>query len=359
MSRHRSPIDAHTELDLFDALIPEQRSGTGPLQKARPERPASSAWPSLPSPRVSRSGPMPVTSAAAPAGDIDLTTADQPAEPIHDDRVTGQTALEQSPGRQARTGRHARVRTAAAPRRKPGAMTLVACAVTGLLIGTTATVAVGRTFRSAPEQGITVPPVLVPAPQTPPTVPAPQAAPARPQQPAAEPRKGAATKGSGGPSKSSLLAQGPVKDLHIWLTGYSFQDNTPPSSATVSAPILHKTAGGTGTYADPITVAVPGHASDGDMAWKGGTRFYLPTVQRYVIVEDSGASPAPSGQDGHLDMWVDGQGGSKSTSDSCMDKITGTGIPAIMNPPAGKPVIVGPITSNGACHVPAGTGNND
>jgi hypothetical protein len=62
------------------------------------------------------------------------------------------------------------------------------------------------------------------------------------------------------------LARGPVRNLHIWLTGYSFQDNTPPSSAIVIAPILHKTAGGTGTYANPITVAVPGHASDGDMA---------------------------------------------------------------------------------------------
>jgi len=43
------------------------------------------------------------------------------------------------------------------------------------------------------------------------------------------------------------------------------------------------------------------------MAWQGGTRFYLPTVQRYAIVEDSGASPAPSGQDRHLDMWVGGR----------------------------------------------------
>ena len=124
--------------------------------------------------------------------------------------------------------------------------------------------------------------------------------------------------------------------------------------------MVHKTAGGTGTYTDPITVAVPGHAGDATMAWKGGTRFYLPTVKRYVIVEDSGASPPPSGQDGHLDMWVDGQGGSKSASDSCMDTITGTGIPAIMNPAPGKPVLLGPITSNGTCNVPAGTGaSND
>jgi hypothetical protein len=147
-----------------------------------------------------------------------------------------------------------------------------------------------------------------------------------------------------------------MRNLHIWLTGYSFQDNTPSGSAIVSAPILHKAAGGTGTFEDPITVAVPGHASDGDMAWKPGTRFYLPTVRRYVIVEDSGASPAPSGQDGHLDMWVDGQGGSKATSDRCMDEITGTGIPAIMNPPPDGPVMAGPITAGGTCHIPVNAG---
>ena len=55
--------------------------------------------------------------------------------------------------------------------------------------------------------------------------------------------------------------------------------------------MLHKQAGGTGTFADPITVAVPGH--QGDMDWQPGTKFYLPSVQRYVMVEDSGAAKPP------------------------------------------------------------------
>ena len=98
--------------------------------------------------------------------------------------------------------------------------------------------------------------------------------------------------------------------LRIWLTGYSFQDNTPPGSAVVSHSILHRKAGGAGTYNDPITVASPGSAQD--MAFPPGTKFYLPSVLRYVMVEDSGASPAPAGTQGHLDMWVDGQGDSKT-----------------------------------------------
>jgi hypothetical protein len=150
------------------------------------------------------------------------------------------------------------------------------------------------------------------------------------------------------------IPTGPTKKLKIWLTGYSYQDNTPPGSAIVSAPLLHQKAGGTGTYTDPITVAAPGHNDGSGMGFAPGTRFYLPSVQRYVIVEDSGASPAPSGTDGHLDMWVDGEGGSKSASDDCMNRITSTTAEAIQNPPPGEPVMTGPITKDGQCNLPGG-----
>jgi LysM repeat protein len=142
---------------------------------------------------------------------------------------------------------------------------------------------------------------------------------------------------------------GPTQPERIWLTGYSYQDNTPAGSATVSHPILHKDAGGTGTFTDPITVAVPGQ---GHGIWTAGSKFYLPTVKRYVIVEDTGASAAPAGQDGHLDMWIGGQGGTKSATDNCMDKITGTNVPATFNPPPNLPVIDGPVWDQ-ACHVPS------
>ncbi|WP_051343312.1 LysM peptidoglycan-binding domain-containing protein [Pseudonocardia spinosispora] len=146
----------------------------------------------------------------------------------------------------------------------------------------------------------------------------------------------------------AVKTTGPTQQKKIWLTGYSYQDNTPAGSSIVSTPVLHKEAGGTGTYADPITVAVPGK---GNGIWKSGSRFYLPTVKRYVIAEDTGASPAPSGQDGHLDMWIGGQGGTKSATDACMDKITATGVTAQYNPPSNLPVIKGPIYSAGKCNI--------
>lgn len=139
--------------------------------------------------------------------------------------------------------------------------------------------------------------------------------------------------------------------LRIWLTGYSWQDNTPPGSSVVSHPMVHTTAGGTGTYADPITVAVAGdrdHMSD-----PPGTRFYLPTVRRYVIVEDSGASAIPPGDDTHLDMWIDGREATKDVTDDCETRITGWRVPAEINPPPNYPVTRGPIFAHHSCNAPA------
>ncbi|HEY2204722.1 MAG TPA: hypothetical protein VGH99_09640 [Pseudonocardia sp.] len=144
-------------------------------------------------------------------------------------------------------------------------------------------------------------------------------------------------------------AGGP-QQLSIWLTGYSWQDNTPPGSSKVGEPVLHQTAAGQGTFADPITVAVPGHK--GDMDWQPGTKFYLPSVQRYVIVEDSGAAKAPGGTDTHLDMWIDGQSGTKQSTDACESLFTGK-VPAQVNPPDNMKVMTGPIFAGARCNLPA------
>jgi hypothetical protein len=141
----------------------------------------------------------------------------------------------------------------------------------------------------------------------------------------------------------------PARQLTIWLSGYSWQDNTPPGSSKVGEPVLHQVAGGTGTFADPITVATPGHA--GHQAWPPGTKFYLPTVQRYVVVEDSGAARQPEGTDTHLDMWIGGQDGTKAATDACENEFTGK-VPAQVNPPDGLPVITGSIFSGGRCQIP-------
>ena len=44
------------------------------------------------------------------------------------------------------------------------------------------------------------------------------------------------TPGSGAPAPPSVAGGGAAKQLTIWLTGYSWQDNTPPGSSTVGEP---------------------------------------------------------------------------------------------------------------------------
>jgi hypothetical protein len=153
--------------------------------------------------------------------------------------------------------------------------------------------------------------------------------------------------------------------LTAYVTGYGYFDNTPPGSSAVSNPVLHSVAGGTGTYADPITVAV-GHstASGHDVLdYPAGTRFYIAGLHRYFIVEDScGDGPDPQdepcnnlsqadqGAQLWLDIWTGGQGGSQSLSNSCSSQIT-RNYTVIRDPASNLPVISppGPLNSGSAC----------
>jgi hypothetical protein len=150
--------------------------------------------------------------------------------------------------------------------------------------------------------------------------------------------------GTGG--VAPVVATGTESSVSAELTGYSWQDNTPPGSATICCEVLHAKAGGTGTYADPITTAVPGSGGSG-MEFPAGTKFYIPTLKRYVIVEDSGATKMGLP---HLDVWVGGRGHSKSDSDACMNSFTGKAT-ITKNPSAGHPVTVGELTTSNGCKI--------
>lgn len=62
-------------------------------------------------------------------------------------------------------------------------------------------------------------------------------------------------------------------------TFYGFPDNCPPSAATAYE-IVHSLAGGTGTWADPITYA--GFAA----FTPPGTMIYVPQLRKYFVMED-------------------------------------------------------------------------
>lgn len=150
--------------------------------------------------------------------------------------------------------------------------------------------------------------------------------------------------------------------LTAYTTGYGWWDNTPPGSSTISNPVIHQTAGGTGTYADPITLAVGHSIINGQdiLDVPAGTRFYIPNLRRYFIVEDTcGDGPTPQNGPCHslaqadpgaqiwLDLWVDGRTMSHAASDSCESDITANHL-AVENPASNYAVVSGPI-AGGAC----------
>jgi hypothetical protein len=125
--------------------------------------------------------------------------------------------------------------------------------------------------------------------------------------------------------------------------------------------VLHQVAAGSGTYADPTTVAVGHSLINGRdvLDWPAGTRFYIPNLRRYFIVEDTcgdGGTPQngpchtgyPSGASTWLDLWVGGQGGSSSGANACMDAITRVST-VVVNPAASYPVVSGDIYGPAGC----------
>ena len=157
-----------------------------------------------------------------------------------------------------------------------------------------------------------------------------------------------------------------------YTTAYTWFDNTPAGSATISHPVLHKSAGGTGTFEDPITIAV-GHslASGRDVLdFPAGTRIYLPDVRRYFIVEDTcgdgndpqngpchqGANANGTNSTIWIDMWIGGQGVSAGAADECASRVTDVNT-AVFNPASDYAVAPGAgVIHDGKCD--AGYGNS-
>jgi hypothetical protein len=150
-----------------------------------------------------------------------------------------------------------------------------------------------------------------------------------------------------------------------YTTAYTWHDNTPVGSAAISHPVLHQSAGGTGTYADPITIAVGHSLATGEdvLDFPAGTRIYLPDVRRYFIVEDTcGDGNDPQGGPCHqgvnaggtnstiwIDMWIGGESMSADGADECASKVTDVKT-AVFNPASNYAVAPGAgVIHDGKC----------
>lgn len=146
-----------------------------------------------------------------------------------------------------------------------------------------------------------------------------------------------------------------------YVTTYSWQDNTPAGSPEINHPVLHSSAGGAGTWADPLTLAVGHSLTTGvdQLDYPAGTRVYVPAPDGaqgvYAVVEDTcgdGTSPqdgpchdlaqAPPGVSTWVDLWVGGEGQPKHVVDACMSRWS-TARQIVVDPRPDLPVLSGPI----------------
>jgi hypothetical protein len=150
---------------------------------------------------------------------------------------------------------------------------------------------------------------------------------------------------------------------YAYTTAYGWPDNSPPGNG-ISYPVIHGVAGGTGTYADPITLAVAHSLATGKdiPVYPAGTRFYIPNVRRYFIVEDACgdwppqptgscanvSTQAPPGTSVWVDMWAGGNGANNAAVIACEDAVTGN-YTIIRNPDANRAVVRGPLYSGTTC----------
>jgi len=170
----------------------------------------------------------------------------------------------------------------------------------------------------------------------------------------------AAFTGSPADAKVQAAKAKKKKKITAFVTGYSYYDNTPAGTAKISHPVIHKKAGGSGTYNNPITVAVGHRYVRGRdvLDFPKGTRMYMYYLDRYFIVEDTcgdGKRPDlgpchvhPRGTAAWLDIWVNGKGAGSARATRCTKKITGKRA-VLINPPRGYKVSSGSVMTKAGC----------
>ena len=173
------------------------------------------------------------------------------------------------------------------------------------------------------------------------SAPAGVASPGAPASPTPGPRRPPGPSPTGGRTQTYLV------------TLYGGRDNTPPGSAEIAYPKVHKQAGGTGTFRDPVTFAT----DKTELAI--GTIVYYPYLKRYFVMEDEcvechqdwvGHGPDGGPRFAHIDLWAGGSTNAGITD--CENALTRSG-PVVVNPSANLPVDTTPLYDGHRCYQPA------
>ncbi|HVR47393.1 MAG TPA: hypothetical protein VMT95_12260 [Candidatus Binatia bacterium] len=145
------------------------------------------------------------------------------------------------------------------------------------------------------------------------------------------------------------------------ITFYGWPDNSPPGNG-IAHGVIHKHAGGDGTYCNPTTFATE-HTNNKQIPY--GIKIYVPFLKQYFIREDLCAASGPptgSGQNGcyklWFDLWVGGTAKSKAHEVVRCERLLTPSqkVDVILYPREGMPVEhPGPIyrnspPPNGSCY---------
>jgi hypothetical protein len=151
--------------------------------------------------------------------------------------------------------------------------------------------------------------------------------------------------GDGGDDASTGVGEaGTTYTMEV--TFYGWADNSPPGNAISypkngGFPTVHDAAGGTGTFADPITFAT----DKSELA--PGTRVYVPFIEKYLVMEDDCAqcdSDWSGSMKRHIDVWMNSNGTESSNAlIMCEDQWTQSAAMVEVNPPAGRTVTTDPL----------------
>ncbi len=132
----------------------------------------------------------------------------------------------------------------------------------------------------------------------------------------------------------------------VEVTFYAAADNDPPGSADIAYPnSRHASAGGTGTVADPLSLATDPREI------RPGVLVYYPPVQKYFVMEDDCAPCIGEWNEDrtpHVDLWMSNT--TKPAVQNCEAALTPDDPDTIIvNPPTDLPVDPRPLYANGRC----------
>lgn len=150
-------------------------------------------------------------------------------------------------------------------------------------------------------------------------------------------------------SPSMAVAATPV-NVTALTTWYGAKDNCPPGGA-IAYPVIHSQAGGTGTWADPITFAADARV------FAPGTIIYVPYAAKYFIMEDECQECIHDWNKKrkyHVDLWM-GPDTVTPGGDliACENAMTQSDVVIVVNASSALPVDPTPVFANNTCIVPA------